>query len=303
MVANYSPQFRLFGWQGIVLKVPEHWELAFYDGTWYSGNVMLDDGEKVCLRLQWKYHDAASIDLDKIQKLYRENYNKETAIDTIWKKEQFPVSAQFRKTHETRFFSWNSPSSLCGITEISYCKVCKRLLVCEIIASNNQYRQEIAPIIFSSLEDHAINGVTFWSVYGFVFELQDSYNLIRADFQAGKLLFLFQDKQSQWLHIERWSMAAQVLKKVTLYEWPEEWLRINKVPVRGIVEKDRGQINGRKGPAVWFHTHIPPDGFGKFFKKSRSLYGIIWYREHSDKLIAAMATDKEVLDAFFMSIR
>jgi hypothetical protein len=275
-----------FGWQGIELDAPKPWDLSAYHGGADAGYAVLDDGLQMRLQVRWNRREKHPVPLDQTVDRYERSLQKKSKGQACFERlsPQF-LPARFHRAHTTAPFYWEGQQCAYGMAW--QCLSCRCMGLAEVLFAPSEADRGLAWKILTSLSDHREDGQRLWSVYDFAFRTPSAYNLERSDLTPGRLLFEFRAGRGGRLTVERWSVAAEWLRKTPLDQWPGELLR------RG--NKTAG-IPHEQGPIV---VHgCPGWRFGRPGGRRRlvryePVEGLVWHCAERDKVYAVMAQGGE----------
>lgn len=282
-----------FGWQGLTVQVPESWDLSAYDGARESGSLSLADGLRVRLRMRWSAAGKSDDPAEDAYRLYERRLQKSAGAGIAPVRPDAAragVSAQ--GANQVIPFEWAVGQGVV-YGAVVYDPDAARLVAAEVCGPREMGRRN-ARRVLSSIAFSADDADALWSVYGFAFRSPPLYNLESARLESGRLRFLFVRDASSWLRIERWSLAAHLLRRVPLDQWPAEYLKLTKLRCR---ELDTGE------PTTWgihpsrrFTAELPPSGLRR---RARGIRGRVWHDDAADRItvVAALGMEPESLDA------
>jgi len=209
-----------FGWQGLTVEIPEHWEMGGLSGDYKSGYLRLDDGEIPRLELKWSKARGKKPDLQKVLdeyfKLVRKDFKKKGPPLNIKRNINLVKDESFLENRTATFFSWKSNVRANGA--IWHCHECKRIVVVQVIGHPKENMRDITLRILNSVSDHPAGYTNLWSVYQLNVEIPRRYRLEKQKLMSGYLLLSFVDG-SRTIAVERYGPADVLLKENDLETW------------------------------------------------------------------------------------
>ena len=281
-----SPSPVPFGWHGLEFAVPPDWELAAYGGNRAAGYASLDDGERVRLRVQWQNSANAPPELSKTVERYRRLVRKQEGVPTDFETlERGIAPKRFRQGKETCVFRWLQDPLRYGVAW--KCKTCRRTVLMETVVPEGVDGGDTVRTLLSSARDHAEDDWALWAVYGFAFRMRSSYNLENTQLHSGHLLFSFRQARHDWVNVERWGMAHELLRRVPFEAWPEELLTRTRLGGARIVEREEAGADGCCEHR--FMAEGRRKGFLSVLSRPLQLEGVVRSFPEEDKIVTVLA--------------
>ena len=212
-----------FGWQGIVLRVPEEWNLGRVDGTYKSGYARLDDAQIVRAEIEWREggsargRPAVSALVDR----YLQNLEKKAAKTgtsfSVKRRAGFLQDEQWLEGSDYESFLWEADYRAYNLARI--CPDCGRVILLRVLSHlEGDDVGDTVQSVFSSLQDHPHDDQVFWSVYGLSFLMPADYTLSQHELKSGHIQLSF-EKGKQVCRVQRVSLARMLLKHTDLEHW------------------------------------------------------------------------------------
>ncbi len=249
-MTDHKKKWKAFGWHGITLEIPPDWTLGGISGNAEEGYLRIDDEEMPRMEIKWRKNDKGTPSLSDIIDNYVDDLEKtvEQKDVHIYTKRDFDHT-KFVKSlpnKEIRGFFWKSSTKAYGIA--SYCTECRRIVILQIVSKVEQDVNYEISRVFSSFEDHAIDGNNLWALYDMNFKIPTEFALKEQELLPGYLKFSFSRGDEAFpLNVERWGLTDVVLKNgsITIKEWFEEK---NQDLIRShSIQLEEAEFNGHKG--------------------------------------------------------
>jgi hypothetical protein len=218
----------LIGWQGITVRVPSAWELGAIGGTFRSGSLRLDDGDRPRLEVKWSFDPSAKIEqiLDKYLRTItkktrgRATINRQVRVVSKGAKPQKSLCSFGVDTEAVTTGGRQGPAEHArGV--IWRCKSCHRIVLAQVVGWGRERVDALASEVLGSLEDHGSDDRLTWAVYGMICRVPQRLALEGQKLMAGYLELSFLDRQER-LQVRRWGMAGIALETKSLREWIDE---------------------------------------------------------------------------------
>ena len=212
-------RFVPFGWQGIRGEVPEDWNLGAIGGERKAGYVRLDDEDMPRLELKWQKPEGG-IDLDKILDTYLRDLQKRSRK----RKATFNISRgvkilsrRQKRNKDLRGYTFTGEFEAHGV--IWHCRTCGRVVIAQVLGTEESNLGPLAVRVLGSLEDHASDHWDLWAAYGMAFRLPDNFELTKQKLMTGQLELNFTRHKIEKLSLARWALAEVLLKGTSLEQW------------------------------------------------------------------------------------
>lgn len=218
-----APKLVLAGWQGLTAEIPEDWQIGAISGDVKQGYVRYDDGHMPRLELKWAT-DSGFVDIEKVISKYLgdlQKGRKKGAADIRVEKDTKLLSRRKRKKGSLRCFRWSIEGESEGYGAAWVCTDCGRTVIAQVTmpaGGNADEDEELASGILLSINDHPLEGWTYWSAYGFGAWIPEEFKLSGQKLMAGLIQFEL-EADTEKLKIARWSMANMALRKKSLKEF------------------------------------------------------------------------------------
>ena len=268
------------------MVVPAGWDLSAYHGNLEEGYACLDDGVETRLQVRWSPAGKRRPDLDLVLQQYQRVLSKAAKGRIEFDSPRGTLLPRaVRETRDSVPFSWQADCSAHGMAW--YCRSCKRVVIVEVRFPLGAVDRSLARRILKSAVDHRDDGQRLWSVYGFAFVAPAAYNLHQPHLMPGRLQFLLRASKRAWLRVERWAVASQWMRKVSLDQWPDEMLKAMRLTQRAPLTRAEAEIRGH--PARRFTAVVA--GRGLF--RREQVKGVVWCCPADDKVFVVMASGGE----------
>ena len=252
---------RMFGWQGLRLRVPEDWELGRVDGDAASGYARLDDAAMVRAEVEWR--DApvrgARRPVSDLVDRYIANLEKKadkTGVEFRTQRHaKFLRDKTWLEGSEYEAFIWEADYRAYNVARA--CPDCHRVVLARVLGKPGEDAEALVNEVLPSLEDHPRpedrEGL-FWSVYGLTCRTPPGFALTENDLKSGHIKLTFEaDRGARSVRIHRLSMAQMLLRDRDLADWFPDFFRKDLRDVRHEITEHpwRGHAGvGRAGPAA-----------------------------------------------------
>ncbi len=276
--------WRQFGWQGLLLEVPESWSLSAVHGDKSSGYLRMDDGELVRLEVRWE-GEKGKPNLEGVVKKYLNGLEKaaKKAKAKFWSKRDMRVGKLGEREHE--YFQWRE--ALQGFGLIVRCEECKKVCFARVMGRRGEAMEQVARRVFSSLEDHQEGEEEVWKFYDFEFRVPKDFKMARSSLRAGLFQISF-SRGTEELEFARLGIADYVLKGKKPSAW---YLSFAAKQLRGF-----SMDEAKEGPEMRGHKTELIEGWTKILRKVASVFTkkekvqcLVWKCEAADKLLAVRA--------------
>ncbi len=210
-----------FGWQGVRLQVPEDWNLGKVDGDYKSGYARLDDAEIVRAEIEWRDTAGRHVGnitglVDKYLANLKKKADKADMPFEVERRAKFLKDKRWLAGYDYETFIWEADYRAFNLARV--CGECGRVILLRLLTRLDETPESYMDQVFQSLEDHATNGQTLWSVYGLRFAMPEDYKLKEYQLKSGHIqLSLEQGRHICTVH--RISLAHILLKDTTLANW------------------------------------------------------------------------------------
>ena len=213
-----------FGWQGIVLRVPEEWNLGRVDGTYKSGYARLDDSQIVRAEIEWREGGGPARGRPAVSALvdrYLQNLEKKAAKTgtsfSVKRRAAFLQDEQWLEGADYETFTWEADYRAYNLARL--CRECGRVVLLRVLSRLEDHEGlDTVQSVFSSLQDHPHDDQVLWSVYGLSFLMPAAYTLSQHELKSGHIQLSF-EKGKDVCRVQRVSLARMLLKHTTLREW------------------------------------------------------------------------------------
>jgi len=295
-----------FGWQGLSFPVPEDWNLSKISGDARSGLVRLDDGEIVRVEAEWREVEGGKIPgVTALVDRYVEGLTKKAskAGSRLEVRRRIPLLPEGSlPDKEWEVFSWRAEGRAYNLAW--RCRTCGRIGLVRVFAKGSEDIGRYAGRVFSGVEDHPIDGLRLWGVYGMVVRVPEEFRLEEYSLRTGHIRLVFREGDRS-LAVERVGLADIMLRGRTLKEWFlgffDKILRDFERPsFEGTSFLGHPGIRVFAPPKkVWKRPLFPT--FNRV-RRSRFLRGCVWHCMDTNTIWAVTGTAKERGDLFVEEI-
>ncbi len=280
-----SAQPTVIGWQGIRFTLPPDWNLTGFSMDRENGYLRVDAPGESTLTVQVRWLNAAKPQQDSTITAYSlvapfvrhwlkrpapaatsakldlrgnlERILKDTEKQAKKAKATFesnikPERTEGKEDERTAIhFSWTGEGRAQG--KIWHCKTCDRVVVAQVVgmAKDQSAISNIAARLFSTLQDHAIDGYDRWALYDLQMDVPSDFRLEEQKLLSGHL-HLEWARGGERIVLDRWGLANMLLKKFSL----GDWLRNNAlVPLKSLTLDDAHTVHGH--PSLRYLGALP----------------------------------------------
>ena len=238
-------QYSLFAWQGIQIATPADWEPSRLTGGRNKGNLSMEDEEGHRLEMRWipsskDWKPGDAID-SYVKILKREAGENE---DSLRVRRGIKPTMEFMDSAEQFIISGGEREA--GIS--AGCGKCSRATILRISLRKDDRVSQIMKRIFLSLRDHTDDGWIPWSLFGFRFDLHETYQMRQSDLSVGYMHLSF-SRPGRIADAVRMRPASLLLKNSSLIECVKKHLKRMKMkdlPVEERTVDGRVEIGLRK---------------------------------------------------------
>lgn len=226
---------RLIGWQGLLVNVPENWDLTGFSGDELAGYVRMDDGEEQALEVKWATESApkrpwwskgageaaappdVEVRRESYFRLLKQNAKKKKlAIST---QETEPLRSVLRPERTASGFTWTADRK--GIGAVWYCGICRRVVIAQVLGapSGKGGLTSVAEAVLGSLRCHGDDPAwRTWALYDLVTQVPAEYRLESQELMNVYLRLTFARKTAR-VAVEQWSLANVARRNAYLDVW------------------------------------------------------------------------------------
>jgi len=221
-MAMRAEQGRLFGWQGLCLRVPEDWDLGRVDGDYSSGYARLDDAEMVRAEIEWREVPARGrrLPISQVVDRYLDKLTKKaekSGMDfTVQRRARFLKDKRWLEGAEYEAFLWEADYRAYNVARV--CGECGRIVLVRLLGRVDENMEALANEVFPTLTDHPEGDEVTWSVYGMTFRMPMEYKLSEQDLKSGHIKLSF-ERKGHVCRMHRLSMAQTLLHGGELSDW------------------------------------------------------------------------------------
>lgn len=220
---------RLIGWQGLLVNVPDTWDLTGFSGDDQTGYVRIDDGEEMAVEVKWatepKPRKKKEADKKPDVTVRRESYFR--LLEKSAKKKKMEVSTRdtdapksvLRPERTATGFTWVADRKAVGA--VWHCDTCRRTVIAQVLGSPSGKSAfgTTAEAVLGSLRCHGDDPEwRTWALYDLQTQVPSSYRLESQELMNVYLRLTFAQKTAR-LTVEQWSLANVARKSSYLDVW------------------------------------------------------------------------------------
>jgi hypothetical protein len=220
---------RLIGWQGLLVNVPDSWDLTGFSGDDQTGYVRIDDGEEMAVEVKWatepkprkKNEIAKTPDVEVRRESYfrlLQKSAKKKKMDLSTKETDAPKYV-IRPERTATGFTWTADRKAQGA--VWHCDVCRRTVIAQVLGSPSGKSGfgTTAEAVLGSLRCHGEDpDWRTWALYDLQTQVPSSYRLESQELMNVYLRLTFAQKTAR-LTVEQWSLANVARKSSYLDVW------------------------------------------------------------------------------------
>lgn len=264
------------------MEHPADWELNSVKGNRRSTYLVLDDGMRVRLEVNWRPvpRKAAFEQLVDKQVSVLEKTAKRRRLDIRVKRRRRLGRV---RGFEYEAFTWTADVGACEL--VARCNNCGRVILVRVIGDAERLPTDEARQVFSSLECMCDKDYERWGAFGLDVRVPNQFDLERSSLKAGSCELVFSDKRVE-LRVVRASMARAILEQEKLVAWYEKLARpfLRPFSVTWSDEPFRGHIGYRGVGTMGISRTLL-----SFFRGSRKLSVHCFYCDVTDKIFVVAA--------------
>ncbi len=246
---NPSGGKTVVGWQGVRCTLPADWNVTGFSMERDTGYLRVDSPGSGTVTVQIRWSTAAKAMAGPptlygylaphVRRLLKrpepsapkpdlkanlERILKETAKQAKKANEPFESAIRPEKTEGVNDertainFSWTGAGK--GQGKIWYCAECGRIVVAQVVGLAKEQGQiaSIASQLFTSLQDHGVDGYDLWALYDLQLNIPSDFRLDEQKLLSGYLRLSF-GRGGERIVLDRWGLANVTLKRFSLSEW------------------------------------------------------------------------------------
>lgn len=224
-----NPVPRLIGWQGILVNVPDNWDLTGFSGDDQTGYVRIDDGEEMAVEVKWATEPMPRKKNEVLKKpdveVRRESYfrllkkgAKKKKMDVSTKETDAP-KVVLRPERTATGFTWIADRKAFGA--VWHCDTCRRTVIVQVLGSPSGKGSfgTTAEAVLGSMRCHGDDpDWRTWALYDLQTEVPSAYRLESQELMNVYLRLTFTQKTAR-LTVEQWSLANVARKSSYLDIW------------------------------------------------------------------------------------
>ncbi len=282
MAPNAAPRqsrtYDTFGWQGIALTVPAHWQMVYTQGDRKAGYVRLADEEQPRLELRWETlkktqppGDAVDVYVAKLQKTARRE-DRELTV-----RRNLGLASPPGKDVEC--YRWVGEQQ--AVAMLSRCQDCHRTVHVHVLGEPEESLKSLARTVFASLRDHPVDGREVWRFFDVEFSVPEGLVLKRRDLKAGGVRMKFAGK-SCVVEFVRVSLAQVVLERTGLEEWFRDFYAA--FLKWRLCEVEQAQVKGHPGLRLRGRARLAVNPL-RIVGRRRVVRAACWHCEPTNRLM------------------
>jgi hypothetical protein len=220
---------RLIGWQGLLVNVPDAWDLTGFSGDDQTGYVRIDDGEEMAVEVKWATEPLPRKKNEVVKKpdveVRRESYfrllkksAKKKKLDVSTKETDAP-KVVLRPERTATGFTWVADRKALGT--VWHCDICRRTVIAQVLGSPSGKGAfgTTAEAVLGSLRCHGDDPLwKTWALYDLQTQVPSDYRLESQELMNVYLRLTFAQKTAR-LTVEQWSLANVARKSSYLDVW------------------------------------------------------------------------------------
>jgi len=296
-----NTSFKVFAWRGIILQIPQDWDMAVDSGLGEdSGYIRIDDLTRPRLEIKWErvpFEKAKNPEeiAEKYLKDLRKKLEKRAksiAKARKLKKIKLPEIRVLNREetrvrdHEALLMHLRGPEEALFLTW--YCEKTERYYTLQLSFKKEEYTTQrvILDKVIRTLACHTDEELQLWSVYGLTFYIPKEMSLTNRKFTTGFSYMTFSSKKRDKVIILAYSTMANILLE-EYYRDLEDWFKalLLKRVINAIckLKAKKARELSLKG-----HEGILVKGSTSHIFKSKKLYlnGLIWHCPDSNRVIS-----------------
>jgi|LSQX01.2.fsa_nt_gb hypothetical protein len=221
MAKTTATQWAVRGWEGVVVQVPESWDIAAINGDRNQGYMRLDDQQNMP-RVEIKWQKAKGfVNVESVIDGYLKDLNKkrkrgEAEIEVD--RNCSVVSKRRMRKRDLTCFAWQG--AIEGYGAGWYCEECERVMIVQVMALPEEDGMELAGQVIGEMEDHPRDGWLLWSTYGLTLEAPERFEMSEQKLMAGLIEFHLANAGEE-IVAARWGMANIALRSRSLERWAQ----------------------------------------------------------------------------------
>ena len=246
---NTVAETTVVGWQGVRCTLPAEWNVTGFSMERDTGYLRVDapGSGTVTVQIRWSTAAKASAGSPTLYGLLAphvrrmlkrpeppvakpdlkanlERILKETAKQAKKANESFdnvirPEKTEGENNERTAInFSWSGAGR--GQGKIWYCAECGRIVVAQVVgmAKDQSTIASVASQLFSSIQDHGVDGYDLWALYDLQLHIPSDFRLNEQKLLSGYLRLSF-SRGAERIILDRWGLANVTLKRFSLADW------------------------------------------------------------------------------------
>jgi hypothetical protein len=219
---------KLIAWQGMLLTVPDAWDLTGFSGGSESGYFRVDDGGEMAVEVKWATEPQPKrgaavappdVDVRRESYLHLLQRNAKKKKLTIQTHETDAPRGVLRPDRDATGFRWTSDRRATGA--VWHCATCRRTVIVQLLgpASGKGGFAGVADAILSAIRCHGEDPEwRTWALYDLRTEVPADYRLESQELMNVYLRLTFARKTAR-LTIEQWSLANVARRNSYLDVW------------------------------------------------------------------------------------
>ncbi len=288
-----TDEWTVRAWQGVLLNVPEEWDIAAISGDRKQGYMRLDDQENMP-RVEVKWQEAGGfVDIEDVvdgylKDLQKERNSDEGEIETD--RDCRVVSKRQMGKTDLNCFAWRGEVE--GYGAAWYCEECERVMIIQVMATLDEKGQKLAGEVIGRMEDHPREGWITWSTYGLQMEVPERFEISDQKLMAGLIELHFANRGEEIVGA-RWGMANVALRNQSLTDWAKSEISDYHKKIK--LSFDETRFRGHPAVEVTGYFSNPLKHFQSFVMHvigrpyPESVKGWVWHCENENRIYYAGA--------------
>lgn len=293
MATMRSDEWTIRAWEGVLLHVPEAWDIAAISGDRNQGYMRLDDTENIP-RVEVKWQKASGfVNIESVVDGYLNDLKKkkkgEPEIET--NRDCAVVSKRQMRKEDLNCFAWEG-EEVEGRGAAWYCEECERVMVIQVMTLPDEKGDVIARRVIGEIEDHPRDGWIVWATYGLQMEVPERFELSNQKLMAGLIELQFANRGEEIIGA-RWGMANVALRNRDLKKWAQAEIRGYHKNIK--LEFEEGTFRGHPAVEVAGYFSNPLKHIQSFVMHvagrpyPEAVKGWVWHCENENRIYYAGA--------------
>ena len=330
---SHAPPRTVIGWQGIRFTLPPEWNLTGFSMDRDNGYLRVDSpgNGTITVQVRWSKPDkppsvgtslyamtlapllqrfskkplamTGTPDLKaNLEKMFLETAKQSKKAKTPFESHIKPEKTEGPDGERTAMnFSWTGEGR--GQGKIWSCSRCKRVVIAQVVglARDQSAISAIASQLFSTLHDHAEDGLDLWALYDLQVKVPEDFLLEEQKLLSGYLSLTF-GRKGEKIFVDRWGLAKMTLKKFTTEEWFQNNAQVSlKKLKKDVVEtSSTHEVSRFSGPlSIFSRIKILKDAKNSLRRFPSKYEGGVWVCEESNKIFSLQVMSSKLSKEVF----